>query len=183
MFKELLNIVIKTLWLDNTVYRINKKNFDPAIYFALIIIIISIIIQTIPNNIYLGWMADLGLANYKQIKFRDLLFSGLFFWLLKSIYFYVIGKFIFPNKKIKFTILNILTITGFTHSPLLFNFLAYRKDFLFLLFITYVWYLIAQTIAINEIFDYKNKLKSFLIVSAPIWIPFIIIVFLFSLSK
>jgi len=186
MFSEFFNIVARSLKLDNNLYK-EKKNFlDSAIYFSISIVILTIIIQIIPNNIYISWMSELGLWQNQSIKFRHLLFSGLFFWILKSLYLYIVGKFIFPNTKIKFSFLKVLTAIGYSHAPLIFNFLAFKLDFLFLLFLTYIWYVASQTIAINVIFDYKDKFKSCLIVTAPLWIPIIIsfiIIFIFSLAK
>ena len=186
MFNEFLSIAIRSLKLDSNLYK-EKKNFlDSAIYFSISIVILTIIIQIIPNNVYISWMSELGLWQNQNIKFRHLLFSGLFLWVLKSLYLYIVGKFIFPNTKIKFTFLKVLTAIGYSHAPLIFNFLAFRLDFLFLLFITYIWYIASQTIAINVLFDYKDKFKSCLIVTAPLWIPIIIsfiIIFIFSLAK
>ena len=179
MFNEFLSIIFRSLKLDNSLYK-DKKNFtESAFYFSFLIIILILIIQSIPNNVYINWMVELGLTKNIQIKFRETLFWGLFFVIIKSLYFYVIGKYIYQNKKNKFTLVKVLTAVGFSHTPLLFNFLAYKIEFFFVLFLTYVWYIAAQTIAINEIFDYKDKLKSFFIVTSPIWIPLIIVIFYF----
>jgi hypothetical protein len=71
---------------------------------------------------------------------------------------------------------------GFSHAPLLFNFLAYKLEYLFILFLTFGWYVASQTIALNEIFDYKNKLKSFIIVTSPIWLTLIFLMFYFFIK-
>ena len=179
MFNEFLSIIFRSLKLNNSLYK-DKKNFtESAFYFSFLIIILILIIQSIPNNVYINWMVELGLTKNIQIKFRETLFWGLFFVIIKSLYFYVIGKYIYQNKKNKFTLVKVLTAVSFSHAPLLFNFLAYKIEFFFVLFLTYVWYIAAQTIAINEIFDYKDKLKSFFIVTSPIWIPLIIVIFYF----
>ena len=180
MFTEFLNIIVRSLKLDNTLYK-DKKNFsDSAIYFASLIVILTIIIQTIPNNTYINWMSEYGLWQKGMLKFRETLLWGLFFWLLKSLYFYFVGKVVFPNKKVKFSFVKILTITGFAHAPLIFNFLAFNKALLYILFFTFIWYIASQTVAINVIFDYKNKLKSFLIVIAPLLIFFLSTIFYIS---
>jgi len=186
MFNEFSNIVVRSLKLDSNLYK-EKKNFlDSAVYFSISIVILTIILQIIPNNVYISWMSELGLWHNQNIKFRHLLFSGLFLWILKSLYLYIVGKFIFPSKKINFSFVKVLTAIGYAHAPLIFNFLAFRLDFLFLLFLTYIWYIASQTIAINVLFDYNNKFKSCLIITAPLWIPVImsfIIIFIFLLAK
>ena len=186
MFGEFLSIVVRSLKLDSNLYKEKKFFLDSAIYFSISIVILTIILQIIPNNVYISWMSELGLWHNQNIKFRHLLFSGLFLWILKSLYLYIVGKFIFPSTKIKFSFLKVLTAIGYSHAPLIFNFLAFRLDFLFLLFLTYIWYVASQTIAINVIFGYKDKLKSCLIVTAPLWIPIIIsftIIFIFLFAK
>ena len=182
MFNEFLTIVFRSLRLDAKLYRDIKKFTESAVYFSLIVVILTLIVQTIPNNAYIGWMNDIGLSKNVQIKFRETLLWGLFFLTLKSLYFYMIGKYLFQNKKNKFTFIEVLTAVGYSQTPLLFNFLAYKLEYLFILFLTFSWYIASQITAINEIFAYKNKLKSFFIVTSPIWIPFIFIIFYFSIK-
>ena len=99
MFNEFLSIIFRSLKLDNSLYK-DKKNFtESAFYFSFLIIILILIIQSIPNNVYINWMVELGLTKNIQIKFRETLFWGLFFVIIKSLYFYVIGKYIYQNKK------------------------------------------------------------------------------------
>ena len=38
------------------------------VYFSLIIVILTLIVQTIPNNAYIGWMNDIGLSKNVQIS-------------------------------------------------------------------------------------------------------------------
>jgi|TARA_B110000263_G_C15073003_1_gene402721 hypothetical protein len=177
MFDEFLTIIFKSLRLDAKLYRDIKKFTESAVYFSLIIVILTLIIQTIPNNTYIGWMNEIGLYKNTQIKFRETLFWGLFFLGLKSLYFYLIEKYLFHSKKNKLTFIQVLTAVGYSQTPLLFNFLAFKLEYLFILFLTFIWYMASQTIAINEIFDYKDKLKSFFIVTSPIWISLILIIF------
>ena len=88
MFNEFLNIIVRSLKLDKNLYKDNKNFSDSAIYFASLIVILTIIIQTIPNNTYINWMSEYGLWQKGMLKFRETLLWGLFFWLLKSLYFY-----------------------------------------------------------------------------------------------
>ena len=184
MFGQFLNIIVRSIKLDKNLYK-NDKNFtESAIYFSVLIVILALIIQIIPNNAYIIWGNEIGLFQGKDstIKFRTTIFWGLFFLFLKSLYFYIIEKYLFKNSNKKFTFVKVLTAVGFSQAPLLFNFLAYKFEYLFILFLTFGWYVASQTIALNEIFGYKNKLKSFIVVTSPIWLTLIFVVFYFSIK-
>ena len=184
MFNEFLSIIFRSIKLDKNLYK-NDKNFtESAIYFSVLIVILALIIQIIPNNVYIIWGNEIGLFQGKDatIKFRTTIFWGLFFLILKSLYFFLIEKYLLKSNKKKFTFIKVLTAVGFSHAPLLFNFLAYKLEYLFILFLTFGWYVASQTIALNEIFDYKNKLKSFIIVTSPIWLTLIFLMFYFFIK-
>mgnify|MGYP006121066515 FL=1 len=184
MFGEFFSIIFRSIKLDKNLYK-NDKNFtESAIYFSILIVILTLIIQIIPNNAYITWGNEIGLFQGKNqtIKFRTTIFWGLFFLVLKSLYFYSIEKYLFKNNHKKFTFVKVLTTVGFSQAPLIFNFLAYKLEYLFILFLTFGWYVASQTIALNEIFDYKSKLKSFIIVTSPIWLTLIFLLFYFSIK-
>ena len=102
---------------------------------------------------------------YEQepISFRILLFISTSMWFLKSFFIYLVGIKIFPSKDTKCNYLKVLTTVGFAHSPLIFNFLIFNDSLLYGIILTYIWYVSALVIGINEIFNYENKLKSFLV--------------------
>ena len=89
--------------------------------------------------------------------------SSLLVWFLKSFFIYIVGVKIFPNKNTKCNFLKVLTIVGLAHSPLIFNFLIFNDSLFYGILLTYVWYVSALVVGINEILNYKNKLKSFLV--------------------
>ena len=51
MFRELLNIITKSLKLDKTLYKENRYFGEAGIYFALTLIIIASLISIIPNSV------------------------------------------------------------------------------------------------------------------------------------
>ena len=85
MFDKFLTIIFKSLKLDKDLYK-NDKNFtESAIYFSILIVILTLIVQIIPNNAYITWGNEIGLFQGKNqtIKFRTTIFWGLFFLILK----------------------------------------------------------------------------------------------------
>ena len=164
MFNQFLTIFLKSLKLDKNFYKDKANYLESSFYYSLIIVVTTIIIQTIPNNVYLSWMSERGLwQNQEPLQFRNLLFLSLIIWFLKSFFIFVVGVKIFPNANTECNFLKILTTVGFAHSPLFFNFLIFNDSLLYGVLLTYVWYVSTLVIGINEILNYKNKLKSFLI--------------------
>mgnify|MGYP001178888621 FL=1 len=181
MFSQFLAIFFKLLKLDKTLYEdgvlekigskiddkkkpynLNLVGLELSFYYSLIIVVMTVIIQTIPNNVYLSWMSERGLQ-IEQPTFRYLLFISLLVWFLKSFFIYVVGVKIFPNKNTKCNFLKVLITVGLAHSPLIFNFLIFNDSLFYGVLLIYVWYVSALVVGINEILNYKNKLKSFLI--------------------
>ena len=95
MFGEFLNIIVRSIKLDKTLYKDNKNFGEAAIYFAGLIVILALIVQIIPNNVYITWGNEIGIFQGKNetIKFRTTIFWGLFFLILKSLYFFLIEKY------------------------------------------------------------------------------------------
>ena len=181
MFSQFLAIFFKLLKLDKPLYEdevlekigskiddkkkphnLNLAGLELSFYYSLIIVVMTVIIQTIPNNVYLSWVSERGLQ-IEQPTFRYLLFFSLLVWFLKSFFIYIVGVKIFPNKNTKCNFLKVLTAVGLAHSPLIFNFLIFNDSLFYGVLIIYVWYVSALVVGINEILNYKNKLKSFLI--------------------
>ena len=164
MFGQFLNIVVRSIKLDKSLYKDKANYLELGFYYSLIIVVITIIIQTIPNNVYLSWMSEKGLwQDQEPLNFRNLLFLSLLIWFIKSIFIFLIGVKVFPNKNTKCNFLKVLTTVGFAHSPLIFNFLIFNDSLLYGILLIYVWYVSALVVGINEILNYENKLKSFLI--------------------
>ena len=164
MFNQFLTVIFRALKLDKTLYKDNASYFELGFYYSVIIVVITVVIQTIPNNVYISWMSERGLwGEQEPLNFRILLFISSAMWFLKSFFIYLVGIKIFPSKNTKCSYLKVLTTVGFAHTPLIFNFLIFNDSFLYGVILTYIWYVSALVIGINEIFSYKNKLKSFLV--------------------
>ena len=89
MFAEFLNIIVRSLKLDKTLYKDNRNFGEAAIYFAGLIIILGGIAGAIAaNTIIKTPIAMSGLTQMLN-------------WLVWSILIYVIGVKIFPDKNIK----------------------------------------------------------------------------------
>ena len=75
MLNNFIDIILGSLKLDKNLYK-NQANYSElGIYYSLIIVVISIIIQTIPNNVYIDWMSEKGLwLRQDPLNFRNLLF-------------------------------------------------------------------------------------------------------------
>ena len=164
MLNNFIDIILGSLKLDKNLYK-NQANYSElGIYYSLIIVVISIIIQTIPNNVYIDWMSEKGLwLRQDPLNFRNLLFLSLIIWILKSFCIFVVGVKIFPNRDTKCNFLKVLITVGYAHSPLLLNFLVFNSQLLYGLLFTYIWYVSTLVIGINEILSYKSNFKSFLI--------------------
>ena len=164
MFNQFLTIIFKSLKLDKTLYKDKISNFELGFYYSVIIVVITIIIQTIPNNVYISWMSEKGLWERQEpLNFRTFLFLSSIMWFLKSFFIYLVGIKVFPSKNTKCSYLKVLTTVGFAHSPLIFNFLIFNDSLLYGILVTYIWYVAALVVGVNEIFNYENKLKSFLV--------------------
>ena len=105
MFTEFLNIIVRSLKLDKTLYKDNRNFGEAAIYFAGLIII-------------LGGIGG-AIAAITVIK-TPIAMSGLtqiLNWLVWSILIYVIGVKIFPDKSTKVPFKKVLIFT-MTFSPI-----------------------------------------------------------------
>ena len=95
-----------------------------------------------------------------------------------SIFIYVIGVKIFPEKDIKIPFKKVLTAVGYAHAPGLLRFFAVTPDLVLLIvFLTQFWIFASLIISTKQILNLKSNFKAFGI----IFLSFLIIVFL-SLS-
>ena len=179
MFSLFLNIISRSLKLDKSLYS-NKKLFgEIGIYFAIILILITSIISIIPNEVVLNWMSlNFNLGIIQRPSFRSVIWGAFIFWIIKCSYLYFVGVILFPNKTTNCNFRNILILVGFAHAPLLLNIIIINKFLLPLLFINYIWYNVTLIVGLNIVLNYKNFLKSTIIVLAPI-----IILFLYTLKQ
>ena len=179
MFGEFLNIIVRSIKLDKTLYKDNKNFGEAAIYFAIIIILITAIIGLIPGSIFLKFMSEaFGSNNIQGPSVRSVIITTTIVWLIKTGYLYFVGIVLFPSKTTKCNFRKILVTVSYASAPLILNAFIVDIRLLYFMFIPYIWYNISLIIGINYILKFENYFKSTIIVLAPI-----ILLFLFFISQ
>ena len=163
MFGEFLNIIIKSIKLDKTLYRENKNFSEASIYFAGLIMILDGLAGAVAaNTIIKTAVAMSGL-------------TAIITWVIWSILIYVIGVKLFPDKDTKIPFKKILIGVGYAHAPGLLRFFAVTPDLIIpIIFLTQFWIFAGLIISTKQILNLKSNFKSFGIV----FLSFLIIVFL-----
>ena len=178
---EFIRIIIQILIINKKFFS-NQKNFGEAsIYFAILIILISALISLIPNTAFIEYMSlKFSLGKVEGPSLRSVIIISYSMWIIKAAYLYFAGVIMFPNKNTKCNFRKILILVGYSHIPMFLNVLTINYSLLFLLIITYIWYNISLIVGLNIILNYKNIVKSILIVTAPFFILFIYLLSIFS---
>ena len=163
MFGEFLNIIVKSIKLDKSLYIDNKNFGEAAIYFAGLIMILDGIAGAVAaNTIVKTAIAMSGL-------------TAILTWLIWAIFIYVIGVKLFPDKQTKIPFKKVLTAVGFAHAPGLIRFFAVTPELMIpIIFLTQFWIFAGLIIATKHTLNLKSNLKSFGIV----FLSFLIIAFL-----
>ena len=179
MFGEFLNIIVKSIRLDKTLYKDNKNFGDASIYFAIIITLVTAIIGLIPGSIFLKFMSGaFGSGNIQGPSIRSVIITTIIVWLIKTAYLYFVGVVLFPSKGTKCNYRKILVTVGYASAPLILNAFIVDTSLLYFIFIPYMWYNISLIIGINHILKFENYFKSTIIVLGPI-----IFLFIFFISR
>ena len=163
MFGEFLNIIVRSIKLDKTLYSDNKNFAEASIYFAGIIMILDGIAGAVAaNTIIKTAIAMSGL-------------TAIITWLVWAIFIYVIGVKLFPDKQTKVKFKKILTAVGYAHAPGLLRFFAVTPDLMIpIIFLTQFWIFAGLIISTKQTLNLKSNFKSFGI----ILLSFLIIAFL-----
>ena len=163
MLAEFLNIFFKSLKLDKSLYRDNRYFGEAAIYFAgLIMILDGVAVAVAANTIII---TSIGLSGL----------TAILTWFLWSIFIFVIGVKIFPDKDQKVPFKKILVSVGYAHSPGLIRFFAVTPELVIpVIFLTQFWIFASLIISTKQVLNIKSNFKSFGI----IFLSFLIIVFL-----
>ena len=166
MFGEFLNIVFRSIKLDKSLYKESKSFGEAGIYFAGLIMILDGIAGAVAAN---------------TIVKTSLALSGLtaiLTWFVWSIFIYVIGVKLFPDKDSNVPSKKILIGVGYAHAPGIIRFFAITPELMFtILFLTQFWIFAGLIVSTKQILNLKSSFKSFGIV----FLSFLIIVIL-SLS-
>jgi len=171
MFGEFLSIIVRSIKLDKTLYKDNKNFGEAAIYFAgLIMILHGLAGAVAANTIIKTAIAMSGL-------------TAILTWIVWSLFIFVVGVKLFPDKETKVPFKKILIGIGFAHAPGILRFFAVTPDLMMpIIFLTQFWIFAGLIISTKQILNLKSNIKSFGIV----FLSFLIIAFLsitFIMSK
>ena len=163
MFAEFLNIIFSSLKLDKDLYK-NSKNFgEAAIYFAGLIMILDGVAGAVAANTFVK--TSIGISGITQILS----------WIVWSIFIYVIGVKIFPDRETNVPFKKVLIGVGYAHAPGLVRFFAVVPELVIpIIFLTQFWIFASLIISTKQILLLKSNIKSFGIV----FLSFLIIAFL-----
>ena len=166
MFAQFLDIVFRSIKLDKNLYRDSKYFGEAAIYFAGLIMILDGVAGAVAANSIVK--TSIGISGL----------TAILTWLVWSIFIYVIGVEIFPERESKIPFKKILIGVGYAHAPGLIRFFAVTPDLILLIvFLTQFWIFASLIISTKQILNIKSNFKAFGI----IFLSFLIIIFL-SLS-
>ena len=171
MFGQFLNIIVRSIKLDKSLYKDNKNFGEAAIYFAGLIMILDGLAGAVAaNTVIKTAVAMSGL-------------TAILTWFVWGLFIYVIGVKLFPDKETKVSFKKVLTAVGFAHAPGLLRFFAVTPDLMIpIIFLTQFWIFAGLIISTKQVLSLKSNFKSFGIV----FLAFLIIAFLsisFVMSK
>ena len=163
MFAEFSNIIIRSLKLDKALYKDNRNYGEAAIYFAGLIMILDGVAGAVAANTIIK--TAIGISGL----------TAIITWLIWSLFIYVIGVKLFPDKETKVPFKKVLIAVGYAHSPGLLRFFAITPDLMIpIIFLTQFWIFAGLIISTKQILNLKSNMKSFGIV----FLSFLIIAFL-----
>ena len=163
MFAQFLDIVFRSIKLDKNLYRDSKYFGEAAIYFAGLIMILDGVAGAVAANSIVK--TSIGISGL----------TAILTWLVWSIFIYVIGVKIFPERESKIPFKKILIGVGYAHAPGLIRFFAVTPELVIpIIFLTQFWIFAALIISTKHILNLKSNFKAFGI----IFLSFLIIAFL-----
>ena len=163
MFSEFLNIIVRSIKLDKTLYKDNKNFGDAAIYYAGLIMILDGLAGAVAaNTVIKTAIAMSGL-------------TAIITWFVWALFIFVVGVKLFPDRETKVAFKKILIGVGFAHAPGILRFFAVTPDLMVpIIFLTQFWIFAGLIISTKQILNLKSNFKSFGIV----FLSFLIIAFL-----
>ena len=168
MFTEFLNIIFKSIKLDKSLYSDNKNFGEASIYYAVIIILLTSLISTIPGSVFTQHMsAVFGISDHKGPSIRSILILSFLVWLIKTAYLYFFGVVIFRSKSTKCSFRKLLILVAYANAPFIFYMFIFDISLIYLTFIPYVWYCVSLIIGIKEALKYENYFKSIILTLGP----------------
>ena len=166
MFAQFLNIIVRSIKLDKSLYRDNKYFGEAGVYFAGLVMILDGVAGAVAANTIIK--TSVGISGL----------TAIITWFVWAIFIYVIGVKLFSDKDAKIPFKRVLIAVGYAHAPGLIRFFAVTPEFVIpIIFLTQLWIFASLIISMKQVLNIKSNLKSFGIV----FLSFLIIVFL-SLS-
>ncbi|RPG98877.1 MAG: hypothetical protein CBC78_004070 [Candidatus Pelagibacter sp. TMED118] len=171
MLAEFLNIIFRSIKLDRSLYKDNKYFGEAAIYFAGLIMILDGVAGAVAANSIVR--TSVGLSGL----------TAILTWFIWSIFIFVIGVKIFPDKDTKTNFKKILIAVGYAHAPGLVRFFGVTPELaLPVILLTQLWIFASLIVSTKQVLNIKSNFKSFGVV----FLSFLIIAFLsvsFVMSK
>ena len=163
MFTEFLNIIVRSLKLDKTLYKDNRNFGEAAIYFAGLIMILDGVAGAVAANTVVK--TAIGISGL----------TAILTWLVWSVFIFVIGVKLFPDKETKVPFKKVLIAVGYAHSPGILRFFAVTPDLVLLIvFLTQFWIFAALIISAKQTLNLKSNFKA----TGVVFLSFLIIAFL-----
>jgi len=171
MFGQFLNIIVRSIKLDKSLYRDSKHFGEAGIYFAGLIMILDGVAGAVAANTFVK--TSVGISGL----------TAILTWFVWAIFIYVIGVKLFSDKETKIPFKKVLIAVGYAHSPGLIRFFAVTPEFVVpIILLTQLWIFASLIISMKQILNLKSNFKAFGI----IFLSFLIIAFLsvsFVMSK
>ena len=163
MFGEFLNIIVRSLKLDKTLYKDNKYFGEAGIYFAGLIMILDGVAGAVAANSIVK--TSIGISGL----------TAIITWFVWSIFIYVIGVKLFSDKENKVTFKKVLIGVGYAHTPGILRFFAITPDFVIpIIFLTQFWIFASLIISVKHTLNIQSSFKA----SGIVFLSFLIIAFL-----
>jgi hypothetical protein len=163
MFGEFLEIIVRSIKLDKTLYKDNKNFGEAAIYFAGLIMILDGLAGAVAANTVIK----------TAIALSGL--TSILTWFIWALFIFVIGVKLFPDRETKVSFKKVLIGVGYAHGPGLLRFFAITPDLMIpIIFLTQLWIFAGLIISTKQILNLKSNFKSFGIV----FLSFLTIAFL-----
>ena len=163
MFGEFLNIIVRSLKLDKSLFKDSKNFGEAAIYFSGLIMVLDGVAGAVAANTFIK--TSVGISAI----------TAVLTWVVWAIFIYVVGVKIFPDKETKAPFKKVLIAVGYAHAPGLLRFFAVTPELVIpIIFLTQFWIFAGLIISTKQILSLKSNFKSFGIVL----LSFLIIAFL-----
>ena len=153
MFGQFLNIIVRSIKLDKSLYRDSKHFGEAGIYFAGLIMILDGVAGAVAANTFVK--TSVGISGL----------TAILTWFVWAIFIYVIGVKIFPDKETNVPFKKVLIGVGYAHAPGLIRFFAVTPELVVpIIFLTQFWIFASLIISTKQILNLKSNFKSFGIV-------------------